>query len=62
MNTVLHGSLVLGEEYPDYQKAFNNFTDTVVIDKQIFLSCLAPVLPTLDPEDHNRLNSTSSKQ
>ena len=55
LNTVLHGSLVLGEEYPDYQKAFNNFTDSIVIDKQIFLSCLAPVLPTLDPEDHNRL-------
>ena len=55
LNTVLHGSLILGEEYPDYQRAFSNFTDSIVVDKNVFLSCLAPVLPTLDPEDHNRL-------
>lgn len=55
LNTVLHGTLILGEEYPDYQRAFNNFTDSIVVDKNVFLSCLSPILPTLDPEDHNRL-------
>lgn len=55
LNTVLHGTLILGEEYPDYQKAFNNYTDSILLDKNILLSCIAPVLPTLDPEDHHRL-------
>ncbi len=57
-NTVLHGQLILGEEYPDYTKAFENFTHTITLNKNILLSSLAPVLPSLDQEDHSRLTIT----
>lgn len=54
-NTVLHGLLLLGEEYPDYTKAFENYTQTITLNKHTLISSLAPVIPSLDPDDHSRL-------
>jgi DNA polymerase III sliding clamp (beta) subunit (PCNA family) len=54
-STTLHGKLLIGEEYPDYQKAFNNYTNSVNLNKEMLLSSLAPILPSLDGEDHSRL-------
>jgi DNA polymerase III sliding clamp (beta) subunit (PCNA family) len=55
-NTVLHGSLLIGEEYPNYKEVFKSFTHTITIDKNEFLSSLAPILPSLNKEDLNRLS------
>lgn len=54
-NTVLHGTILIGDTYPDYRKALQDFKHSLVINKDEFLGSLAPLLPTLDKEDHNRL-------
>lgn len=57
-NTVLHGLLLVGESYPNYQKVFQNFKHTIVLNKDELLLSLAPILPSLDKEDLNRLTIT----
>lgn len=53
--TTLHGSLIIGEEFPPYETAFDNYTNEITIDKNVLLDSFVPFLNTLDPEDHNRL-------
>ncbi len=53
--TTLHGNLLIGEEYPIYSTAFENFTNEIVISKNIMLSSFVPFMNTLDSEDYSRL-------
>lgn len=53
--TTLHGNLLIGEEYPQYATAFENYTHEITINKDIMLSSFVPFMNTLDAEDHNRL-------
>jgi DNA polymerase III sliding clamp (beta) subunit (PCNA family) len=53
--TTLHGNLLIGEEYPQYAQAFENYTHEITINKDIMLSSFVPFMNTLDVEDHSRL-------
>ena len=53
--TTLHGNLLIGEDYPQYATAFENYEHEITINKDIMLSSFVPFMNTLDSEDHNRL-------
>ena len=53
--TTLHGTLLVGEEFPNYSQAFENYKDEIIINKDVMLSSFVPFMNTLDSDDHNRL-------
>lgn len=53
--TTLHGTLLIGEEFPKYSSAFDNYKDEIIINKDVMLSSFVPFMNTLDADDHNRL-------
>ncbi len=56
--TTLHGNLIVGEKYPEYASAFENYLHTIIINKDIMLNSFVPFMNTLDSDDHNRLTIT----
>ena len=54
-NTVLHGNLIIGEKFPDYAPAFDDYTNMFVISKDIMMGSFVPFLNALSDEDHKRL-------
>lgn len=53
--TTLHGNLLIGEEFPKYFDAFENYSHEIVINKAVMLNSFVPFMNTLDPDDHSRL-------
>lgn len=54
-STTLHGSLLVGEDFPKYSDTFEKYTHEIIINKDIMLNSFVPCMPTLDSDDHNRL-------
>ncbi len=55
------GRLIVGHPYPDYNKEFEKYTDSIVISKEMFLSSLRPFIDTLNSDDNNRLRLSIAK-
>jgi len=53
--TTLHGTLLIGEDFPPYTEAFNNYKSEIIINKDILLNSFVPFMNTLDADDHSRL-------
>ena len=54
--TTLHGTLSLGETYPNYVTTLNSAKHTVLLDKQVLMSTFIPFLNALNKDDHKRLS------
>lgn len=54
-NVVFSGKLVIGHDYPNYKEVLENFSKTIMVDKDALISVLAPFMDILDSEDNNRL-------
>lgn len=54
-NITFYGRLLVGQEYPKYKEAFENYTDQIYIRKDVLLDSLSPFQEVLDPEDNFRL-------
>lgn len=49
------GSLIVGQEYPDYKAVLDKYTDSFTVNKKILLNNLRPFMNVLNTEDNNRL-------
>jgi DNA polymerase III sliding clamp (beta) subunit (PCNA family) len=54
-NVVYWGRLIVGHEYPVYEKEFAKFNHTLLINKEVLMNSLRPFMGILNSEDHNRL-------
>jgi DNA polymerase III sliding clamp (beta) subunit (PCNA family) len=57
-DAVLVGRAIIGHEFPDYEPPFSTFTNTLLVDKDIFMSNILPFVDLLNSEDDNRLSLT----
>jgi len=55
---LLIGRTIVGHEFPDYEPPFSTFKETLVVDKDIFMSNILPFVDLLNSEDDNRLSVT----
>ena len=51
---VFGSSLIIGREFADYRGQFDKFTKSLILDKEILLENIRPMVDLLDPEDNNR--------
>jgi DNA polymerase III sliding clamp (beta) subunit (PCNA family) len=49
------GRNIIGTEFPDYRSILESFTNTIILDKEILLSCLLPFADVLNSDDNYRL-------
>lgn len=54
-NICYWGRLIIGQTYPEYAAELDKFSNEVVINKEILLSCLKPFIGLLNKEDNSRL-------
>jgi DNA polymerase III sliding clamp (beta) subunit (PCNA family) len=54
-NVMFWGRNVIGHEFPDYKSILQSFEHTVVMDKEILLTCLLPFIDVLNSDDNYRL-------
>jgi DNA polymerase III sliding clamp (beta) subunit (PCNA family) len=54
-NVILMGRAYIGQAYPDYSQALDDYTDYLNVDKELLMGFLTPFMDVLDPEDHHRL-------
>lgn len=54
-NVLFVGKKIIGYEYPDYRRVFENFEHRLHFPRDILIETLAPLSDILDPEDNFRL-------
>ncbi|HLD90909.1 MAG TPA: DNA polymerase III subunit beta [Patescibacteria group bacterium] len=54
-NITYWGKLIIGHDYPIYEKEFAKFNHTLLINKEVLMNSLRPFMGILNAEDHNRL-------
>lgn len=54
-NILFVGRTIVGQEYPEYKPALDNYTNYLSFSKEFLISALAPLQEVLDPEDHFRI-------
>ena len=54
-NVLFWGRKIIGHEYPDYRKILDDYKYKIVLDKEVFMSSLKPIVDVLNEDDYNRL-------
>jgi len=54
-DVVFVGRLIIGHNYPEYKSAFDKFSNSINIAKEIISTPLMSLSDVLDAEDHNRI-------
>ena len=54
-DTVVYGTLIEGHDYPDYLPLFENYTDSITINKEVMLNSFIPFLNSLNDDDNARI-------
>lgn len=54
-NTVFWGRKIVGHEFPTYRKVLEDFKYEVIVDKEVFISSLKPMIDVLNGDDYNRV-------
>jgi DNA polymerase III sliding clamp (beta) subunit (PCNA family) len=53
--TTLHGNLIIGDTFPEYEPSFDQYKNSITIDKDILLSSFMPYLSILSEDDYKRI-------
>jgi DNA polymerase III sliding clamp (beta) subunit (PCNA family) len=54
-NICLWGRTIIGHEFPNYKPVLKNYTDSILLDKEVLVGNLLPFSDVLDPDDNYRL-------
>ncbi|RLG43555.1 MAG: hypothetical protein DRN81_06320, partial [Thermoproteota archaeon] len=54
-SVVYWGSTIIGKEFPEYKPILDSFETSIVLDKEVLMSTLLPLVDVLDADDNYRL-------
>jgi len=50
------GTIIIGNEYPEYESIFDDYDEEVIVPKNVFLSNIMPFMDSLDQKDYFRIS------